>query len=275
MDHKSKDSEHGGTSVVQFDTSLEELGFFVELVPSEVNVSVSEVTDELVSGSLDVLHDGEFQDSDESDDLGQSASGDGVRAGDGGPSVGEGFEGVSGLVNVSGEVDSGAGDNLSEEGKHGDASVLDLDVSETVELFLVTALDESERIVETERRLGSEGVLEGAQGGGGSLLLGGSKGGGGGDKGGKDGGLHFDRVYIEYCDHKVDGSTRTPGNQLLVRESGSRRFRVTADGEESTIVILMYGKDLLQPLFPQKDSHLSSRFVMDCTRTTRVQRYLQ
>ena len=116
MDHKSKDSEHGGTSVVQFDTSLEELGFFVELVPSEVNVSVSEVTDELVSGSLDVLHDSEFQNGDQGDDLRQSASGDGVRAGDGGPAVGEGVEGITGVVEVSGKVDSGTGDDVAEEG---------------------------------------------------------------------------------------------------------------------------------------------------------------
>merc|ERR1719203_1422753 len=41
--HKSENSHHGGTSVVQFDGTLSELGLFAEGVPSEVE-SVTEVS---------------------------------------------------------------------------------------------------------------------------------------------------------------------------------------------------------------------------------------
>ena len=36
VNHKSEDSHHGGTSVVQFNTTLLELGFFIKGVPAEV-----------------------------------------------------------------------------------------------------------------------------------------------------------------------------------------------------------------------------------------------
>jgi len=67
--------------------------------------------------------------------LGKSGIGDGVRARDGGPSVGEGVEGVSGVVNISMQVLSVVGDKLVKESKLTDASVLDFDVSETAEFF--------------------------------------------------------------------------------------------------------------------------------------------
>ena len=44
-----------------------------------------------------------------------------------------------------------AGDNLSEEGEHADASILDLHEPEAVELFLVASGNESEGIKESER----------------------------------------------------------------------------------------------------------------------------
>ena len=48
-----------------------------------------------------------------------------------GDAVGVGVEGMSGVVDVTGEVDSGAGHDLAqEEGELGDASMLDLDVTE-------------------------------------------------------------------------------------------------------------------------------------------------
>jgi len=183
VDHESENSEHGGTSVVQFDGTLGQLGLLVKVVPSKVQRSVAEVADELVSGALNVLHDTEFQGGNKGNDLGQTGSGNGVGAGDGGPAVGEAIEGVSGLVDGSTEVDSVPGGDLSEEGEHTNAAVLDLDVSQAVELFLVAVFDESERIEVSERGLGSEDVFKGGQRsgtGGSTLLLGGSKGGRGG-----------------------------------------------------------------------------------------------
>ena len=117
MNHKSKDSHHGGTSVVQLNGTLGELGLLIELIPSEVNVSVTEVTNVLVSGSGNITHEGTLKDSDEGDDLDKSSSGDGVRSEKGGNTVGERVEGISSIVDGSRKVDSGTGDNLSKEGK--------------------------------------------------------------------------------------------------------------------------------------------------------------
>ena len=191
VDHKSEDSHHGGTSVVELDGTLGELGLFVEVVPSEVEGSVSEVTDELVSGSWDVLHDTELEDSDEGEDLDGTERRHSVRSGDGGPSVRDGLEGLSILADGTIEVDTVSGDNLSEEGKHGDTSVLDLNVSETVEFLLVTVFDESERIEVSKRWLGTEDILESGKAGGGLGLLDRGEGAGGGDEGGENGRLHF------------------------------------------------------------------------------------
>ena len=53
-------------------------------------------------------------------------------------------------------MDAGAGDDLAEEGKLGDAAVLELDVTEALEAGLVSIIEEAERIVESEGLLGSE-----------------------------------------------------------------------------------------------------------------------
>jgi hypothetical protein len=194
VDHKSEDSHLGGTSVVEFDGSLGKLGLFIKRVPSEVNVSVAEVTNELVSCSWDILHEGALKDSNKGDDLHKSSGGDGIGSDDGGDTVGVRGEGVTRVVNVSRKVDSGAGDDLSEEGKLTDASVLDLDVTKAVEAFLVFTRKLSEGIEESKRGLGTEFALEGhGEGAGLDGLLRGGESGGGGNKGGDDGGLHDDQ----------------------------------------------------------------------------------
>ncbi len=136
VDHKSEDSHHGGTSVVELDGTLGELGLLIKVIPAEVDVSVAEVTNVLVSSSRNVTHEGALQDTDEGDDLNESGGGDGVGAEEGSDTVGEGVEGVTSVVDISGEVDSGAGHNLAQEGELADASGLDLDVTEAVESFL-------------------------------------------------------------------------------------------------------------------------------------------
>merc|ERR1719251_790941 len=187
MNHKSKDSHHGGTSVVELNSTLGELGLLIEGVPSEVKRSVTEVTGEL-SLSGNILHDEELEGSDEGNDLEKSGLGDGV---DGGPSVGDGVEGGSSGVDVTRKVDSSTGDDVSEEGKLGNTSVLDLDVTEAVEALLVGIIKESEGIEESKRRLDSELRLEGVEGGGGLGNLGGSEGGGRGGKSGEDASFMF------------------------------------------------------------------------------------
>jgi hypothetical protein len=191
VDHESEDSELGGTSVVELDGTLGHLLFFGEGIPSEVDVSVTEVTNEFVSGVGDVTHDGAFEESNEGDQLDKSSSGDGIGAREGGDSIGERREGVSGVVNVSWKVDSSTGDNLSKEGKLTDTSVLDLDVTETVETVLVGSVEESHRIPASKRSLGTEFVFEGiVQSRGGGLLGGRGEGSSRGEKGGEDGELH-------------------------------------------------------------------------------------
>ncbi|KAL7512913.1 hypothetical protein ACHAXN_010147 [Cyclotella atomus] len=186
--HKSKNSHHGGTSVVQLNSTFLQLGLLVELVPSEVNGTVTEVTDEL--SSSDVLHDEKLKETNEGNNLSQSGSGDGVGSVNGGPSVGEGVEGVSGVVNVSGEVDTSTSDDVTQEGKLGNTSVLQLNVTETVETLLVGVVQQSQGIEESKRRLDTKLVLEGGEGGGGLAGLGRGEGGGAGDEGGNDGRLH-------------------------------------------------------------------------------------
>ena len=185
VNHKSKDSHHGGTSLVKLDGTLLKLGLLIERVPSEVDGSVTEISRELTGlGSVGrVLHNSNFKESDESNDLPKSSLGDGS---DGGPTVGDGVEGSSGVVNVSWKVNSGTGDDVSKEGKLGNTSVLDLNVTKTVESILVGVVKKSKRIEESKRSLGTELTIEGLKGSGGLGNLGRSEGGSGGDKGGKD-----------------------------------------------------------------------------------------
>mmetsp|Transcript_43718 Transcript_43718/g.91931 ORF Transcript_43718/g.91931 Transcript_43718/m.91931 type:complete len:246 (-) Transcript_43718:11-748(-) len=191
MDHESKDTHHGGTAVVELNGTLGELGLLIKVIPSEVNVSVTEVTNVLVSSSRNITHEGALQPSDEGKDLDKSSSGDGVRSEEGGNTVGERVKGVSGVVDGSGEVDSSTGHDLSKEGKLSDTAVLDLDVTKAVETFLgAVSREHAEGIVESKRRLGTELILEGVELGGGLAGLGGGESGGGADKGGDDGGLH-------------------------------------------------------------------------------------
>ena len=127
VDHKSEDTHHGGAAVVQLNGTLGELGLLIKVIPAEVDVAVTEVSDELVSGSRNITHEAALKEADEGDDLDKSGGGDGVGADEGGDTVGERVEGVSRVVDVSAEVDSATGDDLSKEGKLGDTSVLDLD----------------------------------------------------------------------------------------------------------------------------------------------------
>jgi len=189
--HKSEDSELSGTSVVELDGTLGELLLLAEGVPAEVNVSVTEVTNELVAGSWNILHEGALKDSDESNDLNKSSGWDGIRAEKGSNTVRVGVERVTRVVNVSWKVDSGTGHDLAEESKLGDTAVLDLDVSEAVEAFLVLAGELSEGIEEAKRSLGTEFILEGHAGGNRGLGLGSRrKGSSGGKEGGKNDKLH-------------------------------------------------------------------------------------
>ncbi len=188
MYHKSKDSHHSGTAVVELDSTLGKLGLLVEGVPSEVDSSVTEIAGEF-SLSGKILHYIQLHESDESYNLVNSLNRHG---GEGGESTWDRVEGVSSRVDSSWEGDSGTGDDLSEESKLGDTSVLELYITKTVETGLVNTIKKSKWVVESKRRLGTELRLEGVKSSGGLGNLGRSESGGGGGKGGGDGKLHFD-----------------------------------------------------------------------------------
>ena len=192
VDHEPEDAHHRGAALVQLDGALGELGLLVEGIPPEVEGAVAEIPGEIprrgaVGG---VLHDPELERPDEEDDLREARPGDGVRPVDRGPPVGEGVEGMPGVIDVPREVDAGAGDDVPEERELGDASVLDLDVPEAVEPLLVGVVEEAEGIEEAEGGLGAELGFEGAEGRGGLGDGGRGEGGGGTDDGGDDDGLH-------------------------------------------------------------------------------------
>jgi hypothetical protein len=187
VNHKTKDTHHGGTSIVQLNGTLGELGLFIKGVPAEVKGAVTEVTNVLIASSLNVLHDSKLKEANEGEDL----EGSSYRNLEGAsPALSDVTEGGSGVVNVSRKTDSSTGGDLSKEGKLGDAAVLELDVTETVEALLVGIIEQSQRIEEAKRRLSTKLVLEGVEGGGGLAGLGGGESGGRADKGSDDGRLH-------------------------------------------------------------------------------------
>merc|ERR1719232_771190 len=160
------------------------LGLLVECVPTVVDGSVTEVTNEF-SGTGNIKHDAGLKNTDEEKKLDKSTSWDGL---EGGETVGDVSELGSTQVDAAWKTNTGLLDKVSNNGKHGDTAVLDLNITETVELLLVTIGNKAKGIEEAKRRLCSELVLEGLDGGGGTgRLLGWCEGTGGGDKGGKDG----------------------------------------------------------------------------------------
>ena len=136
-------------------------------------------------------HDCAFQDSDCSNKLDKSGRRDGVGSDERSNTIGEGVEGVSGVVNVSRKVESSTGHNLAEEGKLTDTAVFDFNITEAVKTFLADISSEhAEGIVESERRLGAKLILEGANGRRGLGHGRRSESGGGADKGSDDSRLH-------------------------------------------------------------------------------------
>ena len=156
VDHKGKDTHHGSTALVELDSTLLELGGGIKGIPAVVDGAVTEVTNVLGSAGK-VLHDASLQKTDEKKKLAKSTSRNGL---EGGKTVGDGSERSSTQVNVSRKTDTGLLDEVTDNGKHGDTSVLELSEAEAVELLLVTVCDKAERIEEAKRRLGTEFILE-------------------------------------------------------------------------------------------------------------------
>jgi hypothetical protein len=129
MDHQAKDTQLGRTAIVELDSTLRELGLLIKVIPSKVYVSITEITNVFIASASNILHNGNLQKSNEGNDLALSVERDGVRADQGGNTVGEGIEGMTRVVNVAWEVDTGTWEDVTKECKLGDTSVLDLDIS--------------------------------------------------------------------------------------------------------------------------------------------------
>ena len=157
MDGKAKDAHHSGTALVELDGTLLELLLLGEGVPAEVNAEghVAEIAGEL-AGSSNVAHDEELKPSDEEDNLEEALAGNRIGAVKGSEAVGDVGELTAAEVDGTAKVDTGTGDDVAKEGKHGNAAVLDLNVTETVELDLIAVSDKAEGVEEAKRGLGTE-----------------------------------------------------------------------------------------------------------------------
>ena len=184
-DHVSKDSQHSGTSVVQLNIKLAGLFFRVFDVTSEPSNSV-------VSVILGGRHPGQFNKSNEKEDLGKSSRRDSGNTGHSSWDVRE--LQVVGRGDVSVEDDVVVVDNGSNNSSHGNTSVLALDSSAAFE-GLRLSVQPSER-VENSKGLGdTKFEFADLKGGGGLSLLGRGESGSRGDEGGEDSRLHFDCYF--------------------------------------------------------------------------------
>ena len=241
MDHKSKDAHHGSTSLVQFNCTLRQLGLSIKLIPSVVDEAVAEVSDEL--SSSDILHDKNLKKSNEGEQLKKACAWNGTDSGKSGGDVRE-LGTVDG--DVSGKSDSSLGEEIPDDGKHGNASMLDLDESKAIEVRFVAISDKPQRIIESKRGLNTKFVpgncgieesvecnningihtglrwidlLEGPQGSRRGSFLCRSKSNGAGNKGGEDRSLHrtfFGSIYgvpssiVDLRDHDGRSTRRNP-----------------------------------------------------------------
>jgi len=141
VNHETKDSQHGSAAIVELNTTLLVFSIFRESIPTEIDRIVTEVTNKL--STTTVLHDEKLKDSDEEKNLEKTLSGN---CGECSPTVGNGVECGSSGVNISRKMDSSTGNNVTGEGKHTDAAVLDLGVTELIEPFLASIAKEVEGV---------------------------------------------------------------------------------------------------------------------------------
>ena len=187
VDHQGEDTHLCGTSLVKLDGALAALPFIGLLVPTEVDVVVTEVTQELrLSGFwpdiTGVSVEG-FHDTPSEEHLDEDLEGKGIPCGE-----------TAWDVLGTWESYSGVGDQVTDNSQHSNTSVLQFNVTETFEVDGITIGNDSQWVPESQWNLGTDLVGEGAlrrgQDGGTLSLLGRSKGGGASDKGCKDSGLH-------------------------------------------------------------------------------------
>ena len=156
VDHDTKDAHLGGASVVQLDGALLHLRRVAQLAPSEVQGTIAEVSHEFGGavtegvlvhppGSLVLILVGGLHHCPRGDHLRPDHAREVVEGG-------ESRRDVPG----SRKAHAGVRDEVSGDGEHGDAAVLELDPAEAVEVLLVAIGDAPEGIEEAEGGLGAE-----------------------------------------------------------------------------------------------------------------------
>jgi len=201
VNHASKDTKHSSTSVLDLDvegavTFLRVFDLGLERVSSRDGVGGSVVTSWKIlwsSGVFTGRHGNTLGKSSEKKDLAKSEGRDGSKSRESHTVVHDGGERNSSLkIKGSRECDSKFLDQHTDEGNHGDTSVLDFDGTTAGEGFGI--LGKSKRIPKVKRTRVDSKTVRGAfikvDGSGNTRLLGRGKGGGGGGKGGKDDKLH-------------------------------------------------------------------------------------
>ena len=134
--HQSKDSHLGGAPVVQLDGALLHLRRVAQVTPPKVKGAITEVSHELgravaegvlvqSPGSLVLILVGSLH---------HRPSGDHLRP-DHAREVVEGGESRRDVAGAR-EAHAGVGDEVSNDGEHGDAAVLELDPAKAVEFLL-------------------------------------------------------------------------------------------------------------------------------------------
>ena len=199
--HAAGDTKHGGTSVLDLDVEGTVTGlrvFDLARVSSGDGSGGSVVTSRKIlrtSGVLSGRHGDGLGNSSEKKDLDKSEGRDGGKSRESHSVVEDRRERNFSLkIKGSREGDAKFLDHHTDEGSHGDTSVLDFDGTTTGEG--VGILSKSKRIEKVKRTRVDSKTIRGAgisvDGGGSACLLGRGEGGGRGGKGGKDGELHVD-----------------------------------------------------------------------------------
>lgn len=152
MNHETQDTHLCRSTVVQLDGSLFQKLLFGS---RPLEHAISEITWEFTLTL--VLHDEDLKESNESDDLDEPSSRDVTKSSNSGL---DGGERSSREVNVPRNSGTEGGVDVSENSKHGNSSVLDFNVTKTVESLLIDSVKEVQGIPSFNKRVTRDEKLE-------------------------------------------------------------------------------------------------------------------
>jgi hypothetical protein len=134
VDHESEHTHLGSPALVQFHSTLLQLGFCIKRIPTKVNRAVAEIADVFIAGAFNVFHDTEFQKANKGGNLQGTSDRDSER---GIPSVAKVGKLGARVVNVTRQVNASGVDKVTNDTEHANAAVLNLHVAQAVELGLI------------------------------------------------------------------------------------------------------------------------------------------